>query len=571
MPDDDTTSSGSKALKRYGPIAILAILIIGAIVVFGGGDDDDGGDGGTGGGEASSERPEGAPMTFQEAEEEGIDDIEWGEGCDVDRGRMKVPVSNAAPCLEPWEEEDNGGATSPGVTADAIKVVYYQGEPDPLQQAVVDDAGADTDPADNAAVGVQYLEMFEDIYETYGRSLDIEIYEATGGPADATAAQADARSIIDLEPFAVIGGPAQTPVFWQELVDAGILCIGGCSVAEGWDVVTDAAPYLWPTGMAPEQADRHLAELVGRNLVGKPAEYAGDEELQSTERVFGWIQAETETGEYADRNAEFDRVLEEEYGGEVAARSTYIFDVAAAQETATAVVARMRDAGVTTVIISTDPIVPGAITREATKQGYFPEWVIGPSVLADTTIFGRTFDQEQWSNAFGLGLPTARADNDLSDAFFSYSWYYGVEAPVNTVDVLIDSPERFMLGVHLAGPTLTPETFAQGLFRSPTTDGGKTFTRQSWGEDVWDRLDYNSSDDTTAVWWDPEATGEDEAGNEGTGMMRYVDGGTRYLPGEWPDDVAFFEEEGSVAIYDELPEGDAPPDYEPWPGSPAAG
>ena len=64
----------------------------------------------------------------------------------------------------------------------------------------------------------------------------------------------------------------------------------------------------------------------------------------------------------------------------------------------------------TTVLISTDPLIPKQITQEATKQNYFPEWVIGPSVLADTTIFGRTFDQQQWKHAFGLGLTTARTE-----------------------------------------------------------------------------------------------------------------------------------------------------------------
>ena len=572
---DPNRSGSSGALKRYGPVAAVLIVVVGAIVVFGGGGDDDDDVGSGDGDTTATEQPgdgSGLPLTFQEAEEQGVDDIDWGEGCDTDRGRVAVPLNNAAPCVEPWPGGDNGGATTPGVTADSIKVVVYQPEPDPLQQAVIGEAGADNDPADAANAVVEYLEMLEDVYETYGRTLDIEVVPATGGPADATAAQADARTIIDKEPFAVLGGPGQTPAFWQELVDAGIVCVGLCVQNEGWDVVNENAPYLWPTGPNPEQADLHLAELVGKQLVGKPAEFAGSPDLQAKERVFGWVQAETETGEYADRNAEFDRVLSEEYGGEVAARSTYIFDVAAAQETATAVVARMRDAGVTTVIISTDPIVPGAITREATKQGYFPEWVIGPSVLADTTIFGRTFDQEQWRHAFGLGLPTARADYTLSDAFFVYDWYYGVESPVNTVNVLFPGTERLMLGIHLAGPELTPETFEQGLFRFPPNEQGKTYGHSSWGEGLWDKVDHNSTDDTTAIWWDPTATGVDEAGNEGTGMMRYVDGGTRYLPGDWPTDpLPFFEEEGSVAIYEELPESDVLPDYPPWPGSPAAG
>ncbi|GIR37194.1 MAG: hypothetical protein CM15mP49_25790 [Actinomycetota bacterium] len=38
----------------------------------------------------------------------------------------------------------------------------------------------------------------------------------------------------------------------------------------------------------------------------------------------------------------------------------------------------------------------------ATAQGYFPEWVHIGSVLADTTAFARTYDQEQWANAFGI-------------------------------------------------------------------------------------------------------------------------------------------------------------------------
>lgn len=232
----------------------------------------------------------------------------------------------------------------------------------------------------------------------------------------------------------------------------------------------------------------------------------------------------------------------------------------------------MRDAGVTTVILSVDPLIPKNITEEATKQGYFPEWVVGPSVLADTTIFGRTFDQQQWAHALGLSLTSARADDTLEDSYFVYDWYYGTAPPVNSHAVILPGADRFMLGVHLAGPNLTPETFEQALFRYPPRESGKTYGRSSWGTELWGRPDHNSTDDAGVFWWDPAATGEDEVGNEGTGMMRYIGGGTRYLPGEWPTDpIPFFEEPGSVTVYDELPESDALPAYPPWPGSPAAG
>jgi hypothetical protein len=45
-------------------------------------------------------------------------------------------------------------------------------------------------------------------------------------------------------------------------------------------------------------------------------------------------------------------------------------------------------------------------------------------------------------------------------------------------------------------------------------------------------------------------------------MWRYVDGGKRYEYGEWTDDESrAFQEEGSVAILDEPPADEQPPDY----------
>ena len=561
-----SSGGGGKALKRYGPI-LLVVVIIGAVIAFasGGGDDDDGDSTNTATGDNSD-----LPMTYEEAVAAGSEgDIDWGDGCDTELGLLKVPVSDAAPCVEPWDDtEDNGGATAQGVTADEILVVLYKGQPDPLQQALIEDAGANTDPDATNQVQNDYVDLFTDVYETYGRTVRVEVIEASGTTDDATAAQADALRAIELKPFAVIGQPT-TDAWAQEIADAGIVCVG-CGSTEGADKVAENAPYWWPTGPNPEQADAHLLEMVGKQLVGKPAEFAGDEALQSEERVFGWIQAETETDEYTARIDAFEEQLGSEYDGEIASRFSYLFNPAQAADIATTAIARMKEAGVTTVIISTDPLIPANITREATAQNYFPEWVIGPSVFADTTIFGRTFDQEQWSHALGLGLTTARAERELTDSYVVYDWYYGEPPAVNTQAVLALSPERFARGVHLAGPNLTPETFERGMFRSPRYDTGLTYARDSWGDGVWPDPDHNSSDDATTIWWDPDATGEDESGNEGVGQIVYVEGGRRYLPGEWPTDpIPWFEDEGAVAIYDERP--DAPPSYPAWPGSPAAG
>jgi hypothetical protein len=532
-----------------------------------GGDDDDNNDS-----SATTTQPgtnSELPLTFQEAEAQGKEgDIDWGPGCDTETGRVKMPIHNAPPCIEPWDEsQDNGGATSRGVTADEIVIAVYQGEPDPLQQALVEGAGADTDPTKIAQTRVDYLNMFADILGTYGRKLRIEIVKASGGPSDATAAQADAQKVVDMGAFAAIDGPGQTPAWQQELVDNKIVCM--CGTTEVQPKVIASAPYLWPTGPTPEQFDSHFLELVGKQLAGKNAEFAGDEAMHSKPRVFGYVQAETETGEYKQRVDAFAKNLKDEYDADIAATSTYLFDPNNAGQIAETVIARMKDAGVTTILFSGDPLIPKQITEEATKQDYFPEWIVGPSVLADTTIFGRTFDQRQWAHAIAASVPTARTLRELGDSYTSYKWYYGKEVPVNSQAVLFPGSARLALGIALAGPKLTPETFRDGMFRFPPIDGQITAARISWGNDTWPEVDYNDQDDATATWWDPDATGEDEAGNEGKGMMRYVDGGKRYLPGEWPTEpMPFFDKEGTVTVYTEVP--DPAPDYPPWPGSPAA-
>jgi hypothetical protein len=561
---------GSRALRRYGPIAIVLVVIVAVIAItglVGGGDDAD--DSQTQAGGESPATDGDRPPTYAEAEAAGtVDDYDWPDTCDTETGRVKIPIANAYPCIAPWDDsEGNGGATSTGVTANEILVAVYQGQPDPLQQAIVEGAGADTDPDLINQTIIDYLKMFEDVVETYGRTVKVITIEASGGPADATAAQADAQKVIDAGAFAAIGGPGQTPAWYQKLVDAKIVCT--CGAAESAANIANSAPYLWPTGMTPEQADAHFLELVGTQLAGKNAEFAGDPELQDQPRVFGWIQAQTELDEYKARNEAFADALEEDYDAEITTNYTYLFEPSNAATIASQAIQRMKDAGVTTILISTDPLIPKQITEEATKQDYFPEWVVGPSVLADTTIFGRTFDQQQWTHMIGLGLPAARMERKFGDSYTVYQWYYGREVPVNSQAALTPGPYRLMMGISLAGPNLTPETFESGMFRYPPESGDElTSVRVSWGDKLWPETDHNDADNATAVWWDPDATGEDEAGNPGTGMIRYVDGGKRYLPGDWPTDpLPFFQKEGSVTVYDQNP--NPRPDYPPWPGSPA--
>jgi hypothetical protein len=43
--------------------------------------------------------------------------------------------------------------------------------------------------------------------------------------------------------------------------------------------------------------------------------------------------------------------------------------------------------------------------------------------------------------------------------------------------------------------------------------------------------------------------------------MKFVDGGQRYMPGEWPTEEKLFVQDGAIAIYDVAPEAETPPSY----------
>ena len=139
----------------------------------------------------------------------------------------------------------------------------------------------------------------------------------------------------------------------------------------------------------------------------------------------------------------------------IAADLPFLLDLAKAQENARTMIAKLKDAGVTTVIFTGDPLTPSSLTKEATAQNYFPEWVIGSNVLVDIALFGRTYDQQQWQHAFGLALTPART-NEASDERVQplQVGVRRVAPPNNTYGVIIAGPDAPVPGhpARGAGP-----------------------------------------------------------------------------------------------------------------------
>src|SRR5215213_1381448 len=84
-------------------------------------------------------------------------------------------------------------------------------------------------------------------------------------------------------------------------------------------------------------------------------------------------------------------------------------------------ISKMRAAGVSNITFFGDPLYPIFLTKEATRQNYYPEWLITGTLLTDTTFFGRTYDHAQWQNAFGISPLWVFFKNlDQSDGYREY-------------------------------------------------------------------------------------------------------------------------------------------------------
>jgi len=555
---------GRSGLRRWVPlIAIVAVVAVvgGALLLTSGG----GGDGAAstttataGGGLTADDLPEGV-LPFEVAEAEGID-VDWPDTCDTERGTVAYPSFFAPSCYAPFTG-DNGGATDEGVTEDGIKVVWYLApDEDPIIDFISEGISDDT-AADTRATVEGFNEFFATFAETYGREVELEFYEATGTADDEIAARADAVAIAeDLAPFMVMNGPQLTSAFAEELAARGVSCLQ-CGPTQPQEFYAEADPHLLTVSMSAEQGQFHTAAFVGRQLAGRPARFAGDD-LAGEERVFGLVYLNSiENAE--EVQDQFEQRLADE--GVTLAESVGYDSPITLQTSAASVIAKLKDAGVTTVLFAGDPVAPRELTREATAQDWFPEWMVTPSsILVDTNVFSRTYDQEQWAHAFGVSTTAVHVDPSNQGSAFLYDWFFGEEPPADdTVALLSAQLNTFYNVIQGVGPNLTRQGFRDTIFAADPTPSAVTQPSLSWGDKgIWPDTDWLGIDDATLVWWDPEAEGPDERGDVAPGMWQFVDGGVRYLPDEWPEgDPALFDPEGAVAIYEQPPEGEEVPDY----------
>lgn len=498
-------------------------------------------------------------MTYDKAKADGkLDQYEWGERCDTESGRLALPLNPRQPCFAKFTG-DNGGATTTGVTDDEIRVVAYLNSPnDPILSFIYGQLGMTAPPDAAEEAYQQFNEILGTYYELYGRKVKIIPYTATGSITDAVSSVADAETIArDIKPFAVLGGPQLSAAFGDTLAANKVLCIG-CAENQTNEFYESRAPYSWTVQKSLDENFTMVGEYLVKRLNGRNAEFAGDKTMHSKKRVFAFIHAQA-----AEDNAAADKLFVDklaEQGVEFASVQTYANPLTLNVD-GRAIIAKLKQLGVTTVVVATDPIAPQALTKVATAQDYFPEWVGSGQTLVDSTVFARTYDQEQWAHFFGPTNLFPRVKSGAGAPIYLFKWFFG-EDPAAGAAALLSVPNLQVLYAALQGigPNVTPEAFQTILFSAPILPSSSIAPQISFGNrGFFAAPDFAVLDDQTEFWWDPDTEGPAESGTVGKGVYRYVDGGKRFLPGKWPEgQPKVFDKSNSVNSFDKLP-----PDAEP--------
>jgi hypothetical protein len=488
-------------------------------------------------------------------------------------GRWDTSSVGAGPfCVRPFADgEDNGGATATGVTADAVKVVILL--PSPARSQAQEAAAPARRRGDNSVgtwsdLAHDYLYAHLPFYETWGRNIEVVFYESTGD--DEAAQRADAVAIRAERPFAVMSFDTfGLDTLMLELARAKIVVQGcGTSLRETLAV----APYWWGCNSDPDAAAVNSAEVIGKQLAGKKARYAGTEELQGAHRKFGLVMIK----DLVDQ-ALFEQTLAK-YGGadvDMATESTYVAsggalgDAEQAQRDAPSIVSRMKTKGVSTVVLFTDVAMNRALMEQASAQEWYPEWFMTGAGFFDLAAFAAGYPEDQSAHAFGISLippyldaPPAIAD--ITGTTGAFNWFWGDSVGTNS-GVAIGLSNWLLPGIHHAGPNLTPKTFKQGLWAMPATGGsadndplnplvgyGHT-TGLPYPSYIWGPADF------APLWMDPHTRGISQGLNvEVDHVSWYLDGGRRYAAGQWPKKLPWFKKSGALFQFDEYPV-DPPP------------
>jgi hypothetical protein len=435
------------------------------------------------------------------------------------------------PCIRWTAGTNNGGATSPGVTADTVTVTYRETDVPDVGQIVAQFTGGRVQIKETQADVERTYQVLADYFnkhfQFYGRKIQIKIFKGQGsltnealGAGQDTAQSDGINAAQQQHAFADITGLTQP--YAEALAAHKVIALNNLYFSQQW--YSAHAPYAWSTVPDCTKVVEATADFGTKYLLGKPAVYAGGN-LKGKPRKAAIIAPDNPIYQSCV-NDSLNRIGR----SNIADVRSYPLDIGSLQTTANNLVNVLSGEGITTVILGTDPILPFFMTAAASQNNWTPEWVLTGSGFTDADFVGQLMNQEEWSHAFGVSYLAAQVPERASAGYRAYKEISPNTEPAQLlVELIYYEFEMLAIGLQGAGPILTPTTLQQGFERYP----GGTGEAGAWS---FPRGQYTPAQDGRVVWWDPKAT------SSYNGQLgAYDDNGHRYPFGGYPS--------GSAPVY----------------------
>jgi hypothetical protein len=352
----------------------------------------------------------------------------------------------------------------PGVTDEEITVVYYWKGDRTRTSPYLAGTGAEAnvDEAEAFRKLVDFINANADGGATlmghpinlHGRRIKPVVVEA-GQDAESFAAAAE-QITKELRPFAAVAAHGSISTYLcPALAAAGIHNLSTYDLAGGLVDATNG--YCLPSGMTWEKQ----VELTEAYLL--------EDQRERDDRVYGVVYAEYPgLVDSAPKMVERLRAA----GVEIAEVATLSASLTTAQQQAGNVAARMRSAGVNTIVMP-DAGAPINFTHAAQSQAYNPDYYVWPCSGQDTMGMVRLLNPAQWARATGLTCYDEAFASDLTNdaEMRTTEWYAAYRSAAPNSEPPAPTPFVYaallplVAGIEGAGPELTLETFRTALDR----------------------------------------------------------------------------------------------------------
>jgi hypothetical protein len=344
---------------------------------------------------------------------------------------------------------------------------------------------------------------FNNHFQFYGRKLNIEYFNGQGSITNELLGsgqqQADADAVTSaqqLHAFAELNGasePYGVALSQQHVVNFGVPYLSASFMGQ-------YAPYMWSLDTESNDVVSATSELYLKSMAAGNADYAGGG-LKGKPRKVAIIAPSNPWYQTAAQSAVADAAAA---GHPIADNVQYQLNLATLSSQAATVISQLQNDGITTVFCGCDPVFPVYLTSRAAEQGYTPEWVVAGVALTDQDIVGQLFQQSEWAHAFGVSYNGQTLPKQQTFGYAAYKQVSPNTEPANAVDIIYAQMYEMAIGLQMAGPALTPQSFQNGMRAYPGSQAGAANALYgTWG---FPAGHYTPQQDWTFIYWNPGQT-----------------------------------------------------------------